>query len=130
MGTPALPGILARNIVQKLAGQQPDSAGQQIAQQLAELQGADPNSMLKMLQQIKSQIVALYPRASFTIPEVARNLAQMQKYCDNAIKGAEQAAATSSTVKAPIANSAGQPQVGPTQNQGLPGLQDFAMGAQ
>jgi len=112
---------------------QSSQAGQQIGQQLSELQGADPQSMLKMLQQIKSVMVALYPRSAFTIPGVARNIAQAQKYIDNAIKEAEQAAATANTVQQPIANNAGQPQQGPGPADGgnsLPGLQSFAMGAQ
>lgn len=144
MGTPALPAMLARQMVQKLAGSgapggqsgmpgqpppsgdaPPDQAGQQIQTQLAELQGADPNSIMKLLQQIKSQLVAIYPRAAFTIPGVSRNVAQAQKYLDSAIKECEQAAATASTVQSPIANQAGQPPRGAPE-----GLQQFAMGAQ
>lgn len=149
MGSPALPAMMARQLIAKLAGggapqggpqglppgggglaqgnpEQPDQAGQQIGAQLAELQGADPNSIMKMLQQIKSQLVAIYPRTAFTIPEVASNVANCQKYLDKAIKSCEQAAATANTVQQPIANQAGQPQRGPQQ----PGLNDFAMGAQ
>ena len=114
-------------------GDPSSQAGQQISSQLSELQNADPQSMLKMLQQIKSVMVALYPRSAFTIPGVARNIAQAQKYIDNAIKEAEQAAATANTVQQPIANNAGQPQQGPGPSDGgnsLPGLQSFAMGAQ
>jgi hypothetical protein len=149
-----LAGMMARQLIQKLAGgggapggamppgggmpqpggpggpgaqgAPPDQAGMQIQTQLAELQGADPNSMLKLLQQIKSQLVAIYPRAAFTIPEVSRNVAQAQKYLDTAIKECEKAAATASTVQ-PIANNAGQPPRG--QDDGA-GLQQFAMGAQ
>jgi hypothetical protein len=144
-----LAGIMARQLMQKLGGpmagggqgqpqqgqpqpgqpgqdQQPDQAGQQIQTQLAELQGADPNSLLKIMQQIKSQLVAIYPRAAFTIPEVSRNVAQAQKYLDSAIKECEKAAETASTVQSPIANNAGQPPRGQEQTQGL---QQFAQGA-
>ncbi len=107
------------------------SAGQQISQQLGELQGADPGSMVKILQQMKQMSVALYPRSAFSIPGVARNLAQMMKYLDNAIKEAEQASATASTVKPPaIANNTGITPQGPDQSGSLPGLQQFSEGAQ
>src|SRR5229473_1755032 len=114
---PQLPAIMARQLLSRMGGGGPGgapggppqppgpggaasmqanpaaSAGQQISQQLAELQGADPQSMLKILQQMKQMSVALYGRAAFTIPGVARNIAQMGKYIDNAIKEAEQASA-------------------------------------
>lgn len=108
-----------------------DQSGQQVAQQLAELKGADPGSTLKMLQQMKSQVVAMYSRTAFSMPGVSRNLAQMQKYLDNGIKECEQAAATASTVQSPIANNAGinNPlQQGGEGNPPLPGLQSFAQG--
>jgi hypothetical protein len=104
-------------------GDNPDAAGQQIQSQLAELQGADPNSMKKILMQIKSQLVAIYPRAAFTIPDVATPVAQAQKYVDAAIKACDKAAEVAQTVQAPIANQAGQPPNGQMQPQGL---QQFA----
>ena len=110
--------------------QPPSQAGQQISQQLAELQGADPQSILKILQQNKSMLVALYPRSAFTVPGVARNIAQAQKYIDNAIKEAEQAAATASTVQPPIANSTGITPQPAGDAAALPGLQQFSQGAQ
>ena len=98
-------------------------------------QGADPDMILKMLNQVKSVVVALYPRSAFTLPGVARALAQAQKYIDQAIKEAEQGAATSQAVQNPIANQAGQPQGlrgQPGQGPGGPvGLEQFAQqGAQ
>lgn len=101
----------------------PNAAGRQVAQQLAELQGADPQSMTKLLQQVKSICVNLYSRAAFTVPGMARNIAKAQQYLDSAIKEGEQAAATASTVATPIANSVGQS--GPSG----PGLQQFSDGA-
>jgi hypothetical protein len=136
-GSP-IAGIMARQLLSKLApqgqppgggqpgqGQPPggDEAGQQIQTQLAELQGADPNSMMKILNQIKSQLVAIYPRAAFAMPDVATPVAQAQKYCDAAIKACQKAAEVASTVAAPIANGAGQPP------QGQQNLQQFAQGA-
>jgi len=60
-------------------------AGLQLSQQLAELQGADPDAMVKSLTSIKSMVVSLYTRAVFTIPGVSRNLANVVKYLDNSI---------------------------------------------
>jgi hypothetical protein len=151
---PQLPAIMARQLLARMGGggapaqggpppgppgpggaaamqaNPAGQAGQQISQQLAELQGADPGSMVKILQQMKSMAVALYPRSAFTIPGVARNLAQMMKYLDNAIKEAEQGAATQSVVKPPIANNTGITPSGPDQSSSLPGLQQFSEGAQ
>lgn len=154
MASPGLPAMMARQLVQKLAGggappqggpppgaspmgpgapaqmnaQPGGQAGDQVGRQLSELQGADPGAMLQALQQVKSIIVPLYVRAAFQVPGVARNIAQAQKYIDNAIKEAEQAAATASTVQGPpIANSAAIPNPqGP--GMGGMGLQDFASG--
>lgn len=80
-------------------------AGFQLSQQLAELQGADPDAMVKSLTSIKSVAVSLYTRAAFTLPGVTRNLAQVVKYLDNCIQEAEKAAATTAAA-GPIANNA------------------------
>ena len=152
MATPSLPAMAARQLVQRLAqGQGPQGpsplgqgapaitnanparmAGQQVASQLAELQGADPQSTQKMLQQIKSIVVAMYARTAFTMPGVSRNLAQMQKYLDNAIKEAEQGTATAQAVS-PIANNASIPspqQGGGKGGEQQMGLQQFAGGGE
>ena len=91
-------------------------AGLQLSQQLAELQGADPDAMVKSLTSIKSVAVSLYTRAAFTLPGVTRNLAQVVKYLDNAIQEAEKAAATTAAA-GPIANNAAIPN--PAGQQGL-----------
>jgi hypothetical protein len=84
--------------------------GQMVASQSAELNGADPQFMLKTVQQMKGAIVAMYVRASFQVPGAARHLAQAQKSLDAAIKELQQAAATANTVQPPpIANRAAMP---------------------
>ncbi len=83
-------------------------AGLQLSQQLAELQGADPDAMVKSLTWMKSMGVSLYTRAAFTMPGVTRNLAQVVKYLDNASQEAEKAAATTAAA-GPIANNAAIP---------------------
>ena len=80
-------------------------AGLQLSQQLAELQGADPDAIVKTLTQMKSMAVQLYTRAAFTMPGVTRNLSQVVKYLDNSIQEAEKAAATTAAA-GPIANNA------------------------
>ena len=84
------------------------SAGLQLSQQLAELQGADPDAMVKTLTSLKSQAVQLYTRAVFTIPGVSRNLGNVIKDLDKSIQEAEKAAATTSAA-GPIANNAAIP---------------------
>ena len=83
-------------------------AGLQLSQQLAELQGADPDAIVKGLASMKSMAVQYYTRAAFTMPGVTRNLANVVKYLDNAIQEAEKAAATTSAA-GPIANNAAIP---------------------
>ncbi len=98
-------------------------AGLQLSQQLSELQGADPDAMVKSLNSMKSMAVQQYTRAAFTMPGVTRNLAQVVKYLDNSIQEAEKAAATTAAA-GPIANNAAIPNPA-GQNGGAPvgGLQ-------
>lgn len=97
-------------------GPPPTPAGLQLSQQLAELQGADPDAMIKSLTSMKSMAVQQYTRAAFTMPGVTRNLAQVVKYLDNSIQEAEKAAAATSAA-GPIANNAAIPN--PVGQQGL-----------
>ena len=83
-------------------------AGLQLSQQLSELQGADPDAMIKGLTSMKSMAVQFYTRSAFTIPGVTRNLAQVVKFLDNSIQEAEKAAATTAAA-GPIANNAAIP---------------------
>lgn len=83
-------------------------AGLQLSQQLAELQNADPDAIIKALTSMKGMGVSLYTRAAFTLPGVTRNLAQVIKYLDNCIQEAEKAAATTAAA-GPIANNSGIP---------------------
>ena len=89
-------------------GPSPTPAGLQLSQQLAELQGADPDAMIKSLTSMKSMAVQHYTRAAFTMPGVTRNLAQVVTYLDNSIQEAEKAAATTAAA-GPIANNAAIP---------------------
>ena len=110
-GNPALAQMMARQLIAKIGGQggpPTTPAGLQLSQQLAELQGADPDAMIKSLTSMKSMAVQQYTRAAFTMPGVTRNLAQVVKYLDNCIQEAEKAAATTAAA-GPIANNAAIP---------------------
>jgi hypothetical protein len=105
----------------------------QLGGQFSQLQGADPQFMLKALNQIKLMMVPLFGRAAFAVPEVSRHIAQAQKSVDAAIKAAEQGAATEQSVRPVIVNNAampnpvqnpgaGSPMSGPPGGGGVPGL--------
>jgi hypothetical protein len=148
MAAQAIPAMMIQRIIGQLAGRggqpggqpgampgatpgvgrPPDQAGQQISAQLSELNGADPDSTMKLLTQQKGILVALYSRSAFPMPKVAGHIAAAMKSIDKAIEESEKAVATQGAVQPPIANTAGQP-MGDAQQNG-PGLQQFAMGAQ
>jgi hypothetical protein len=118
-------GMQARSMVEQLAkrgpsqgGASPDASGQQLSQQLSELQGADPSLLTKAAEQMKAMGLAIQVRTAFQVPEAARHMASAQKALDAAIKALQQAAATANTVSAPIVNQAG---MSPTGSQPQPG---------
>lgn len=88
-------------------GASPDASGQQLSQQLSELKGADPQLLVKAVEQMKSMALAVQVRTSFQVPEAARHMAQAQKSFDAALKALQQASATANTVSSPIVNNAG-----------------------
>jgi len=84
----------------------PDSSGIALASQFAELNGADPDMMVKTLMQMKSMLVSLFNKSAFQVPGVARHVSQSMKHIDGAIKEAQQASATVNAVKNTIGNNA------------------------
>lgn len=128
--------MMARQLIQRMAqgqgGANEQGMGAQLGSQFSQLQGADPQFMLKALNQIKVMMVPLYGRAAFAVPEVSRHIAQAQKSVDAAIKAAEQGAATQKSVQPQIANNAAMPNPvqgpgggepsGPPGGGGVPGL--------
>lgn len=154
-GNPALAQMMARQLIGKLAGGAPGGpsgplppppgmtgtggspgpgsppttpAGLQLSQQFAELQGADPDAMVKSLTSVKSMVVQQYTRAAFTMAGVSRNLAQVVKYLDNAIQEAEKAAAATAAA-GPIANNAAIPNpAGQNGSSPVAGLQSQQAG--
>lgn len=117
---PIMQSSMARQLVQRLAqgqgGAAPEAADSQLASQFSELQGADPNLLLKSAKQLKQMLVQIYVRTAFSIPEASRHAASAQKSLDAMIKALEQGAATQASVRPPIANNAAMPN--PTQNPG------------
>lgn len=112
--------LMARQLIQRMAqgqgGANQEAMGSQLGSQFAQLQGADPQLMLKALNQIKLMLVPLFGRAAFAVPEVSRHVAQAQRSIDSAIKAAEQGAATQQSVRPVIVNNAAMPN--PVQNPG------------
>lgn len=112
--------MMARQLIQRMAqgqgGANDQAMGAQLDGQFSQLQGADPQFMLKALNQIKMMMVPLFGRAAFAVPEVSRHIAQAQKSVDAAIKAAEQGAATQQSVRPIIVNNAAMPN--PVQNPG------------
>lgn len=117
--------MLQRQLVERLAqmgggaASQDASAGQQLSQQFSQLQGADPQMGLKALDQVKTMMVALYPKFAFEVPQAARHIAQAQKSIDAAMAELQKAAATVNTVRPPITNGAALPNPSP-QTEGAP----------
>lgn len=113
---------MARQLVERLAqnkgGAEPDAAGQQLSAQFSQLQGADPQMLLKAAQQLKSMLLAIDVRTAFTVPEASRHAGQARKSIDAMIKALEQGAATQATVRPPIANNAAMPNPQPQQMPG------------
>lgn len=113
---------MARQLVQRLAqgqgGASPDAAGSQLASQFSQLQGADPQMLLKAAQQLKAMLLAIDVRTAFTVPEASRHAGQARKSIDAMIKALEQGAATQQAVRPPIANNAGLPNPQPMPGEG------------
>lgn len=112
--------MMARQLIQRMAqgqgGANTQGMDTQVGSQFAQLQGADPQLMLKALNQIKLMLVPLYGRAAFSLPEVSRHVSTAQREIDAAIKKAEEGAATEKSVRPVIVNNAALPN--PTQGPG------------
>jgi len=76
-------------------------AGQQFASQMSELQGADPGMILNQLKQIRTVFARMLPFTIERLPGVATNVASLLRPLDGAIKEAEKAQQTLSTLTPP-----------------------------
>lgn len=86
-----------------------------------ELQGADPEYALKLVNDLKKKAADLIPMLAFRAPAAARALASTFKGLDAAIKELQQAQATLQAVGGPI-NMAAVPKPQPPGSTGAPGL--------
>lgn len=80
---------------------QAQNAGAQFASQFADLQGSDPGLILNQLKQMKMVIARMFPVLIERLPGVTTNLARMLAPLDGAIKEAEKAQQTLSTLAPP-----------------------------
>lgn len=127
--------MMARNVIQSLAqrgagqsqqggpqGAAPEMASQMLGSKLNELQGADPGAILRKLSQMKQDLIGMIPFVAFGLPGVSKHVTNMWKALDGAIKEAEQAVSTQSSVEAtPVGMSAARPQPDTSAGGGIPG---------
>jgi hypothetical protein len=91
-----------------------------------ELQGADPEYALKMVNQLKKQIAEMLPSLAFRAPAASRALMSTFKGLDAAIKELQQAQATLNAVGGPIKMSGVPAQQPPGGSSGAPELGKMA----
>ena len=87
----------------------PAGAGDQYAQQVASLKGADPGGLLRQLQQMKQICAVMLVQNLERLPNVSGKLAKLIPQFDAVIKEAQQAANTDAAVRNPIQMGAAQP---------------------
>jgi hypothetical protein len=85
-----------------------DSVGSQLAQQSAELHGADPSLILRQLKKIKDAMGVMFIQTFQSLPNVAGHVSKTMATIDRAIKEAENATQTASAVRPPVGLSLAQ----------------------
>jgi len=97
---------------------QPDP-GQQYAQQVSELKGADPGNLVKQLKSMKQILAIMLVQNLERLPNVAGKIGKLIPMIDGVIKEATQASNVNSAVRNPINMGAAQP---PNQTGNTPGM--------
>jgi hypothetical protein len=112
-------------------GASPTTAASTLSARLNELQGADPNAIMRKLTEMKTQLIEMIPHVAFTLPGVSKHISSMWKALDGAIKEAEQAVSTQQSASSvPIGMNAAHPQpAAPDQSGGPLGGSPFMPGA-
>lgn len=82
--------------------------GDQLAQQSAELHGADPGLILQQLQKIRGALGVMFIQTFQSVPNVAGHVSKTLGTLDKAIKEAQNAAQTASAVRPPVGFSLAQ----------------------
>ena len=85
--------------------------GQQLSQQSAQLQGADPSMVLRQLEQINQVLGVLFVKTFQTLPNIANQISATMKQLSRAIKEAQQGATTSEAVQGSEATSQPKPPI-------------------
>jgi hypothetical protein len=117
LGAPS--GGLGSIIASALSGKTGANAGTGLAQQSAELQGADPTMIARQLDRVGDVLARLFTMTWQTMPNVANQISATMKALTKAQKEIGQAAQVSEVVgqqpnmqpAPPISNSAAQPAV-------------------
>ena len=105
----------------------PEMAQQALGSRMNELQGADPQAILRLFTDMKKQVVEIIPHVAFSLPGVSKHMTNLWKALDGAIKEAEQALSTQQSIQStPIGMTAAQPQ--PQQEGGPQGGTPFMPG--
>jgi hypothetical protein len=72
--------------------------GQQLSEQFAKAQGADPTMVLRQLEQVHQVLGVLFVKTFQHLPNVANNISQTMKQLSRAVKEAQQAASVTDVV--------------------------------
>jgi hypothetical protein len=111
-------------------GQAPSPQAPALQAATQQLDGANPQGMSTMLQQINDTLAQAYLMAAMRVPDMAEDISKARSSLQRAIKKAEEAAKILQTVK-PIANTAAigpqaggpaQPDISALLAQGSPGM--------
>lgn len=86
-----------------------DDAGQQYAQQVSELKGADPGGMVRQLKAMKQICAIMLVQNLERLPNVAGKISKLIPMLDQVIKEANQAQNVNAAVRNPINMAAANP---------------------
>ncbi len=95
MGIPLQPGPSPANPMAAVLGAlqgRTASPGKDLAEQSADLQGADPTMVLRQLESINQVLGVLFVRTFQTLPNIANQISSTMKQLSRAIKEAQQGA--------------------------------------
>ena len=99
-GGPSLPPQLMSLVMGALSNRtnSPDSAGKDLSEQMAGVQGADPSMVLRQLEQVNQVLGVLFVKSFQQLPNVANQISATMKQLSRAIKEAQQASNVTETI--------------------------------
>lgn len=101
-------------------GQGPD-AGDQYAQQVSELKGADPNGLARQVKAMKQICAVMLVQNLDRLPNVAGKISKIIPMFDGVLKEIQQASQVNSAVRGPINMGAAQPPSPEGPGNNMPG---------